>query len=133
MQFSTLLIGAVTALLGATTVSGKCFQTGENWGDHTVAKRELSAACDQLKGHYGADEIAQKCRAVDGKSFVFLIQNKTPDITEISKDECMRNIGAQIDNCGHGGEITVSGVRFRCVDCLMGMTPTTSVILLTYL
>lgn len=114
MHFNSFLTAATVAL-GATCVSSKCFQSGQNWGNHAVAKAELAQACKQLQGHYGRNEVRTRCRNSGPVSFVFEIQNKGNGDTVISEAECNRNIGAQIDNCGHGGEITHSGVRFRYV------------------
>lgn len=113
MHFSTFLIAAIA--LYATSASGKCFQTGENWGDHGPAKRELAKACQELRGNYQPRQVAARCRfnSAGSVSYVFEIENYNSGNAEISQSECERNIGAQIDNCGHGGEVTNGGVRFR--------------------
>lgn len=113
MQISSFLIAGIA--LGATCVSGRCFQSGQNWGDHGVAKAELAQACKELQGRYASNEVRTRCRNSGPVSFVFEIQNEQRAVTTISEEECNRNIGAQIDNCGHGGQISHSGVRFRYV------------------
>ena len=115
MQISNFLI-AVTALC-ATSASAKCFNTGKNWGNHDVAKAELVSACIEMAGPFAPGQTKTRCRnsPTEDKSFKFELQNETGNTAGISADECQRNIGAQIDNCGHGGEITTSGVRFRYV------------------
>lgn len=113
MYFSTFLVAAIA--LCATSASGKCFQTGQNWGDHQQAKAQLAIACNELKGNYAPRTVAARCRnnPSGSTSFNFEIENYTGGNANISQDECERNIGAQIDNCGHGGEVTYSDVRFR--------------------
>lgn len=115
MRFFTSSI--VPIALYATSVYGKCFNTGENWGDHGVAKAELHEACIELQGPYSPRQVAALCRnsPSSDKSFIFEMENLSSENAEISQDECERNIGAQIDNCGHGGEISHSGTRFRYV------------------
>lgn len=115
MQLSTFLV-VVTAVY-ATAVSGKWFKTGQHWGDHGVAKAQLANACVEMKGNYDPSEVYGTCRNSPSAnvSFKFEIENETGGRINISEDECRRNIGAQIDHCGHGGQITVSGVRFRYV------------------
>lgn len=115
MHFSTFLVAAIA--LCATSAFGKCFNSGRNWGNHKVAKDELAKACNELKGIYDPGEIATRCRNNADKttSFVFEIENKTGEEANISQGECKRNIGDQIDKCGHGGEVTYSGMRFRYV------------------
>lgn len=116
MQFSTASIVAIA--LYATSAYGKCFNTGQNWGDHSVAKEQLRQACIQLAGPYNPHQTASRCRNSPSSnvSYRFEIENTTNQRSGISADECMRNIGAQIDNCGHGGEIINSGTRFRYVN-----------------
>lgn len=114
MQFPSSLIAAIVAL-GATCVSGKCFQSGQNWGDHGVAKAELAKACAELQGTYTPGQVGVRCRNSGPISYVFEIENEGNANAQVSQDECERNIGAQIDNCGHGGEISHSGTRFRYV------------------
>lgn len=129
MHFSTFLIAA-TALC-ATSASGKCFQHGQHWGDHPAAKEQLAEACKDLKGKYTPNELRGRCRYnPSGQvSYNFEIQNYTGEDAQISQDECERNIGAQIDHCGHGGEIVTSGIRFRYVLCNKSWT--TRLLLLT--
>ncbi|ERF74334.1 hypothetical protein EPUS_02021 [Endocarpon pusillum Z07020] len=113
MHFSTFLIAAIA--LCATSASGKCFQTGKNWGDHAEAKKQLANACNELKGTYHPRQIAARCRynSPGQVSYIFEIENYNSGDAQIPQDECERNLGAQIDNCGHGGEATHAGVRFR--------------------
>lgn len=113
MHFSTFLVAA-TALC-ATSVSGSCFNTGQNWGDHAVAKAQLTEACKDLEGTYTSSEVRQRCRnkPTGGESYNFKIENHTGKDANISQDECEREIGAQIDNCGHGGEVKHANVWFR--------------------
>lgn len=115
MHFPTFLIAA-TALC-ATSASGKCFNTGQNWGDHATAKAQLTEACKELSGHYSPNEISQKCRnnPAGGESYAFRIENHTGTDIQVSQDECFREIGDQIDNCGHGGAVTHANVYFRYV------------------
>ncbi len=115
MHFSTFLVAAIA--LCATSAFGKCLKSGRNWGDHEVAKEELAKACNELKGIYAPGQIAKRCRNNVDKttSFMFEIENKTDRDANISQGECERNIGDQIDRCGHGGEVTYSGMRFRYV------------------
>ncbi|MCJ1347796.1 hypothetical protein MMC31_006025, partial [Peltigera leucophlebia] len=112
MHFSTFLIAA-TALCAASA-SGKCFQHGQNWGDHPAAKAQLAEACKELKGKYTPSELRGRCRNNPSwqVSYVFEVENNTGEDAQVSQDDCERNIGAQIDSCGHGGEITTSGMRY---------------------
>lgn len=113
MQLSTFLL-ALTALY-TTVVSGTCFHTGQNWGDHGIAKAQLANACIELSGHYNSGAVRGNCRKNPkaNESYKFEIRNNAGRAIDIGQDECNRNIGAQIDNCGHGGAISVSGVYFR--------------------
>lgn len=122
MQFSTSLVALIA--LYATSAYGKCFQTGENWGDHQVAKAQLAFACAEMQGDFGPGVVRGTCRNSPSadKSFRFEIQNETGQDASIEQNECERNIGAQIDNCGHGGQITTSGVRFRYVFIIRKVT-----------
>lgn len=129
MHFSTFLVAA-TALC-ATCASGKCFRSGQNWGDHAAAKTELSEACKDLRGGYAAGDVRQKCRNKPGggESYKFKIENHTGTDIQVSQDECEREIGDQIDRCGHGGEAKVSNVWFRYV--LSNRSWSTRLLLLT--
>lgn len=129
MHFSTFLIAA-TALY-AVSASGKCFQHGQNWGDHPAAKAQLAEACKELKGKYTPRELRGRCRKNPSRqvSYIFVVENYTGEDAQISQDECERNIGAQIDNCGHGGEITTPGMRYRYV--LYNRSWSTRLLLLT--
>lgn len=129
MHFSTFLVAA-TALC-ATSVSGSCFNTGQNWGDHAVAKAQLTEACKDLEGTYTSSEVRQRCRnkPTGGESYNFKIENHTGKDANISQDECEREIGAQIDNCGHGGEVKHANVWFRYV--LYNRSWSTRLLLLT--
>lgn len=115
MHFSTFLVAA-TALC-ATSASGKCFGSGQNWGDHTEAKTQLADACKDLSGKYAPGEASEQCRNKPGggESYKFKIENHTGRDVQVSQDECELEIGDQIDRCGHGGEAKVSGVWFRYV------------------
>lgn len=115
MHFSSFLTAAIA--LYATSASGRCFNTGKNWGDHGEAKKQLANACKELKGTYQPRQVAARCRynSRGQVSYVFEIENNNSGNTHVSQDECEKNIGAQIDNCGHGGEKTYGGVRFRYI------------------
>ncbi|MCJ1467753.1 hypothetical protein MMC07_006378 [Pseudocyphellaria aurata] len=114
MHFTTFLVAA--AALCATSASGECFNTGQNWGDHAVAKAKLAEACgEELARDYGSNDAHQKCKdnSAGNESYVFRIENHTGGGIQVSYDECVREIGAQIDNCGHGGAVTHAGVYYR--------------------
>ncbi|KAI9888558.1 MAG: hypothetical protein M1814_006828 [Vezdaea aestivalis] len=114
MQYSTILsAAAAVALLSATSVSGTCFQSGANWGNHGVAKARLAEACKSMKGHYDAKENYSVCRNSGGNSYVFQIKNNNNQGVEVSESYCNAYIGEQIDRCGHGGKVTHSGVEYR--------------------
>lgn len=115
MHFSTFLLAAIA--LCVTSASATCFNTGQNWGDHQRAKDQLADACKELRGTYKPGEKAGVCRnsAAGGVSYAFEIQNQLSRDAKVSQDECERNIGDQIDDCGHGGQITLSGIRFRYI------------------
>jgi hypothetical protein len=114
-HFSTFLTAAFA--LYATSVSGKCFQTGENWGDHDEAKEQLANACNELRGNYQAREVATRCRnnPSEEKSYIFEIENYNSRTTYVTQEECEDKIGAQIENCGHGGQKEYDSVRFRYI------------------
>ena len=112
MHFSNFLIAA-TALC-ATSASADCFGSGYHWGDHPAAKTQLADACTELQGNYEPGEVLSKCRNnPEGGSYNFKIENHTGGSIDISQDECEREIGGQIDNCGHGGEVKRANVWFR--------------------
>lgn len=96
-----------------------------------MANDQLAEACSELQGTYTAREIASRCRnSPDGQvNYVFEIVNATRGNAQISQDECERNIGAQVDNCGRGGETEHSGIRFRYV--LYNRSWSTRLLLLT--
>ena len=113
MHFSAFFIAATA--LWATSATATCFQSGANWGDHGVAKTQLADACKELRGHYDPSESYGNCRnsPTENKSFKFSIDNRTGGGADISQDECYRNLGQQIDNCGHGGQATHGGLTYR--------------------
>ena len=115
MHFSAFLI--VATALCATSASGKCFNSGQNWGDHKVAKDQLADACKELGKTYAPGEVNVRCRnnPSGSESYKFEIENSTGGDAQVSQDECQRNIGDQIDRCGHGGQVTLSGIQFRYV------------------
>ncbi len=113
MQLSSYLI-ALTAL--CATSASACFNTGENWGNHDEAKAQLKDVCNtKLAGSFGTGEYREYCRnnSDRSKSYQFKITNQSGGAVTISRDECYRDIGEQIDNCGHGGEGNHGGVIFR--------------------
>ena len=114
MHYSAFLY-AVTTALCATSVSSRCFQSGDNWGDHGKAKAELAEACKELKGNYNAGQPWSVCRNNGGHSLVFEVKNTARYGRTYAEDVCRANIGREIDNCGHGGEETIDGWQFRYV------------------
>lgn len=119
MHFSSFLATATIALSAICGVSGTCFHSGQNWGDHGVAKGELAEACKKLQGTYNVGQVRNVCRNSGPISYRFEIKNGGGGDVRISQADCNRYIGEQIDHCGHGGQITRSGTRFRYVSSLV--------------
>lgn len=115
MHLSTFLITA-TALC-ATSASAGCFNTGQHWGNHDEAKAALSQACYRITGPYGSQQVKQVCQNAPSPnlSFNFQVNNKSGGDVTISQADCEKNIGGIIDNCGHGGDVTVNGVVYRYI------------------
>ncbi|KAL9599925.1 MAG: hypothetical protein Q9219_003487 [cf. Caloplaca sp. 3 TL-2023] len=113
MHYSAFLYAA-TALC-ATSVSARCFQSGENWGDHGVAKGQLREACKGFAGNYYAGQpwTLYRNSPTESKCFVFEVQNEASHSRSLSQDYCESQNGREIDNCGHGGEEFINGWRFR--------------------
>lgn len=118
MQILTIL--ALVTAACVSFASAKCFQSGENWGNHDVAKASLNDACNRMQGKYKPGEIFNQCRdGSDFRSFEFEIQNNNGFEVTVSHDGCVKTISREIDNCGHGGQETFAGVRYRYVNILI--------------
>lgn len=115
MHLSTFLVTA-TALC-ATSASAGCFNTGKNWGNHDQAKSALSQGCHGITGPYGSQSVKQVCQNAisPNLSFNFQVNNKSGRAVTISQADCEKHIGGIIDNCGHGGDVTVNGVVYRYI------------------
>lgn len=118
MQIFTVFALITTACV--SSASAKCFQTGQNWGDHAVAKSRLDDACKTMQGRYAQGEVFSQCRnGQDFRSFKFEIQNNNDHEVHISHYQCVTTISREIDNCGHGGQETFDHVRYRYVNKLI--------------
>jgi hypothetical protein len=112
MRFFTFLVVA----LGATSVSAKCFKTGQKWSNKDQAREEARIACDEkISGRFARGEKKSDCRNKPGGGvkFNFRIENDKTVPATISPEECTRNIIGEINNCGRGGEVNRNGIIFR--------------------
>lgn len=102
----------VTAMY--TSSASACFQSGANWGDHNKPSGELKGACNAMAGRFEAGEVKIQCRNGDGdKSFMFEVRNQNNHAVSVDALDCFENIRQEIRTCGHGGEHTKNGIKFR--------------------
>jgi hypothetical protein len=111
MRFFTFLVVA----LGATSVSAKCFKTGQKWSNKDQAREEARIACETISGRFARGEKKSVCRNKPGGEvrFNFRIENDKTVPATISHEECTRNIIGEINECGRGGEVNRHGIIFR--------------------
>ena len=107
MQISAILVAA----LGATSVTS-CYFGGAKWGDKSKAKDLLREQCKKLAGDFRPGEYRRYCVNESGKKYIFRIENNSGRGINLTRDECLRNVGSRIDDCAHGGTITLGGVKY---------------------
>ena len=123
-KMQILAIFAVLTGICAPLASARCFNTGEHWGSHSDAKAKLSDACGALAGVYPPGQTKSACRdGNDFKAFNFELENTHKSSQTIDHDTCVEYISREIDNCGHGGQETINGMRVRYVNEFAGVGP----------
>lgn len=112
MQLSNVLF-TVTALC-ATSAYARCFKGGARWLDRGDANRMLDSVCKEFQGNYHPNQDWRVCR--NGKlsqRYSFEVQNLYNSEHNLSHDDCVKFLAAEINNCDYGGVSEIIGFKFK--------------------
>jgi hypothetical protein len=113
MQFTALLAVLSTAI---TVVQAGCYSGGENWDrDRDQANSELHVMCIELSGGFNGGQTKYVCRdaVTPNKRLEFWVTNTAGNSLSLDLRDCVLRLGNEINGCGHGGETTTAGWKFR--------------------
>jgi hypothetical protein len=113
MQFTALLAVLATAV---TVAQAGCYSGGENWKpDQVQANNELDGMCKSLSGGFNGGQTKYACRnaGTPNKRLEFWVTNTAGNALHLNHGDCVLRLGNEINGCGHGGETTTAGWRFR--------------------
>ncbi|KAL8990283.1 MAG: hypothetical protein Q9169_008161 [Polycauliona sp. 2 TL-2023] len=113
-----LLVLAAIAALSAQLASATCYPGGTRWGDKDDARKKLVDACSrELIGDYGPLGDRKACRPGRGisgtGSYEFEIRNENKYGVHISQNDCVEDLGREIQYCEYGGRETVGAILMR--------------------